>query len=534
MELRGKNIATFFIFATLALGSCTSHAMIKKIKKSVMSQKQKNKMLFEHCRKGNLQGVKDAIEIGADIHALDPSAVKKRKYHLMTILEFAIFHDQEQIAEYLASKINPYIIATKILKYDNIEFFHLLEKIGLDNFTKKLNFAPYSGLSMLGAAFLAFKNYHLCNQYQIVDYLVSKNVPMYGNKDDYLFRAARDNNLNVVKYLIEHGADVKAKNKNCKVNGVDNAEGLSALDIFLQRAWYHGTRYTKKLDVAEHLIKKGALLYDKNRHYLYDAFQNCQTNIFNYVIKNGAKISQNMLKQLKETNEHVKDTLEPEETKAQEEMLQYYEKLVKNHKPIMIIKELNQIQGYKNDIKHLIKRCNETHTSAYSIQIALPIITETYLKSPEIISKNTLKDLYKKIPFNHRFMNEDYFKHARICATKENIRDINGLTIDQACMLYGKNTEGVEQIISNKFPVTTAWRQINKNQLMDLVGKKKNIGQNSKYHQNFVNMAYVNCLLNNEWKIGESKKVNMPAEVSSQIASYLDHESLKEIVMEKK
>ncbi|MFC1841910.1 hypothetical protein ACFLYA_02450 [Candidatus Dependentiae bacterium] len=519
MKLKRKKIAACFIVASLALGPCASHAMIKKIKKVIMTQKQNDKMLFKHCRSGNLQEVKNAIELGANIHAT--CSPDSKKYSPMTTLNYAFFYKKYKIAEYLSTKVDPYIIATKILEYHYIKLFKLLEKIGLD-VTKKLNFAPYSGLSMLDAAFLVFKNYQSCDpsrHYKIIDYLISKNVPMYGNKKNYLLMAARDNNLNAVKYLVEHGVDLKAKSKGWLNNEHDSICGLSALDIILQRLHNHGTRYTKKLDVAEYLIRKNVLLYNGTlSYYLYDAFQNCQTNIFNYLIKNGAKTSSDMLKQLKDTNEFDKDRLGPEEIKAQEEMLQYFEKMVRNHKQVMKAKK-------SKDIKKLIELCNKSYTSAYSIQIALPILA----KSPEI-KKIELKNLYKKIPFNETFINKDDFKYARIFAVQENIRDINGLTIHEARILYGN----IEQVISNKFPVTTAWRQINKNQLMDLVGKNKTIGQNKKYHQNFINMAYINYLLNKEWKIDESKKVNMPPEVSSQIASFLDNESLKEIVMEKK
>ncbi|MFC1842010.1 ankyrin repeat domain-containing protein, partial [Candidatus Dependentiae bacterium] len=553
----------------MALQHGAMNITMRLITRNAKVSKDKNKNLLEACKHGYGEIVKYLEKNGADLHATNE--------HGLSAIDLALNYKNYEIAEYLASKnvkinedITKYLAS--ILMTDKIKIFKHFEKNGFD-ITKKLDFSPYVGLSVLDAAFIAIKftKYSVSRFCKIIKYLVSKNAPIYGNKKAYLFEAAEDYKLNIVTCLIENGANVRAKNK----------DGQSVLDIALDK---------NRIKLAEYLIQKEALIYKNPKKYvLRHVFLNPQAHIFNYLIKNGLKTDEKLLKLWNESPNHVKNN---------KEMTQYLKKLLKNNKEIeeitrtirkqlpqcsdkelikkaqmakdetlsriirneeegsyneKILKDLlfenteqkylkHKVQNLKNkylketkkDVKKLLSLCNDTYTSPYSVQIALQVLAEIYVKFPGIIKKSELKKLYEKIPFNGLFMNKYDLKYARIFAAQENLRDINNLTIDEACILYGKKTEGIEQIISNKFPVTTAWRQTDKDRLMGIIGKKKAIGQNKKFHQNFVYMAYVNCLLNNEYKIGESKKVNMPPEVSSQIASFLDNKSLRKIVMEKK
>ncbi|MFC1841909.1 ankyrin repeat domain-containing protein, partial [Candidatus Dependentiae bacterium] len=287
-----------------------------------------NKSLFEACIHGNdVKIVKYLEKNGANLHAtIYPGGSQLE----MSTLDWALANQKYEIAEYLASKnvkicrsIDLHLAKTKILENDNITLFKHLEKNGLD-ITKKLEFEPYCGLSILDAAFIE----HDTRSYKIISYLISKKVPIYGNKEDYLFAAVKNGRLKVVTYLVENEADVRAKNKN----------GESALDIFLKTCL--PLTHTEKFDAAEYLIEKGALIYKGLFHYTFHVFAHSLTNVFDHLIKNGAETNQSMLQVLRDASEWKKNTLKPKEAKARKEMIQHFQKLVEKNEQVMKLKKL--------------------------------------------------------------------------------------------------------------------------------------------------------------------------------------------------
>ncbi|MFC1842986.1 hypothetical protein ACFLYU_05005 [Candidatus Dependentiae bacterium] len=198
---------------------------------------------------------------------------------------------------------------------------------------------------------------------------------------------------------------------------------------------------------------------------------------------------------------------------------------------------IDNIKKITNTIKEKIKSGD---TPAYAIQEVLPTLYKIHKKYPRIIRDYELNSFLKLTPFNKRFLTLEKFKGIRkfaaqyfFISSRENpvySTDSFNLTIDDACIVYLKNNETIDQIVSNKFS-NTNWFRTSKVQLMHWLntGNTQNNNllkklayakkmKNKKFYQNLLNMVYVKCML---------VKDRIPSEITSHIVSFLPQNELK-------
>jgi len=163
----------------------------------------------------------------------------------------------------------------------------------------------------------------------------------------------------------------------------------------------------------------------------------------------------------------------------------------------------------KKEIATIITLAMDEDTPACAIQDAIAILTKLYKKHPGAINKADIITLYKRIPFDNKFMHDlewvirhtdgsnptgiaihkNKFKEARAFAATETtesnnnpVTDMYGMTIEQACIEQPKirdaNTyPGVnniirdtrDQIIAQAFNARASLYNITKEQLMSFL-----------------------------------------------------------------
>jgi ankyrin repeat protein len=206
-----------------------------------------NRLLWNAAEDGNLAGVKQAIDDGADIHFRDDWALC------------------------LASE------------YGHFEIVKFLVGKGADVHVN-------NGYTLRSAS----ENGHL----EIVKFLVHKKVNIRG-QNDYALRSASENgHLEVVKLLVENGADVHADDDfalgSASGNGhlevvkflVDNGADFDNGDsIALGQASRNG-----HLEIVKYLVKKGADVHVKNDYALRSACRKGHLDIVKLLVENGADV----------------------------------------------------------------------------------------------------------------------------------------------------------------------------------------------------------------------------------------------------
>uniref|UniRef100_A0A6G6ACI4 Ankyrin repeat-containing protein n=1 Tax=Borely moumouvirus TaxID=2712067 RepID=A0A6G6ACI4_9VIRU len=107
-------------------------------------------------------------------------------------------------------------------------------------------------------------------KYDIVKYLIENGVNVQARNNEALIRACSEN-LKIVKLLVKNGANIHAKN-----------------DEPLYKACSNG-----KIDIVKYLVKKGANINADNGKVLTYACSSGHLNIVKYLIENGADIHAN-------------------------------------------------------------------------------------------------------------------------------------------------------------------------------------------------------------------------------------------------
>ena len=125
----------------------------------------------------------------------------------------------------------------------------------------------------------ASKNGHL----EIVKYLVEQGADIHTQIDvnDALIKAILNGHLEVVRYLIEHGADIHAQN-----------------DSALRWASHNG-----HLEVVKHLVEHGADVHAEDDHALRLASEHGHLDIVKYLTEHGADVHAENDDALKEARE---------------------------------------------------------------------------------------------------------------------------------------------------------------------------------------------------------------------------------------
>ncbi|AVL95222.1 ankyrin repeat protein [Moumouvirus australiensis] len=107
-------------------------------------------------------------------------------------------------------------------------------------------------------------------KYNIVKYLIENGVNIQARNNEALIRACNEN-LKIVKLLVENGANIHAKNDKSLVQASNNGH----------------------LDIVKYLIKKGANINADNGKALTYACSNGHLNTVKYLVENGANIHAN-------------------------------------------------------------------------------------------------------------------------------------------------------------------------------------------------------------------------------------------------
>lgn len=99
------------------------------------------------------------------------------------------------------------------------------------------------------------------------------NLKEFNINIDEIFRVAIiSNNLDIVKYLVENGANINAS------------------EIWFTTHPLRWASYKGHLDVVKYLIEKGANIHAKNEFSLIHAYTNNHFDVIKYLIDHGANI----------------------------------------------------------------------------------------------------------------------------------------------------------------------------------------------------------------------------------------------------
>jgi ankyrin repeat protein len=146
--------------------------------------------------------------------------------------------------------------------------YNLIINLGFENYKDFIDYYNEFKLKMNTS-----KNVTLCwvsenGHLQIVKYLVENGADIHAINDRPLRSASKHGYLEIVKYLVENGANIHAKD-----------------DEALTLASYNG-----RLNVVKYLIEKGANIHAKDDDALKWALQNAHLEVVKYLVEKGADI----------------------------------------------------------------------------------------------------------------------------------------------------------------------------------------------------------------------------------------------------
>ncbi|MFC1842367.1 ankyrin repeat domain-containing protein [Candidatus Dependentiae bacterium] len=437
------------------------------------------------------------------------------------------------------------------------------------------------------------------SKYDFVEYFIEKNAPVYGNKEKYLFDAIenlRENanlKLKIIGYLVKQGVDLKAKNNNGKsfLDCLFSKYKMSNIsDPFVNLLMKHygiiydsPEKYIKKAvkngktNIVKFLVKSG-LNFDfgfkvdgKFVNIIQISKRNNKKEVTQYLEKifegqiGILKLKDNirqLLSQIK--NLSKKDVLPCMKSKLKEFKELFEKSFFKVFGESFVQKTRGQFfripdednfidsveqskKKYKKSIKIFVDKMKKKikidaeNIPSSAIQEVLSMLFELHKKYPDIVVVYDLKNFLKLIPFNKIFLLLVKFKNIRNFIAKcFGIKDSFNLTIDEACIIYLKDGDTMNQVISHRFS-NSSWYKTSKQQLIkwlntgnaqnsDLLEKlayAKKI-KNKKFYRNLFNMAYLKCLL---------AKGQLPPEIVANIAGFLSEKELSKIgraLLEKK
>ncbi|MFC1842987.1 ankyrin repeat domain-containing protein, partial [Candidatus Dependentiae bacterium] len=184
--------------------------------------KNKDRHLIAYCKLGDLNIVKYLEANGANIHTTYQEIRENKKGDNsiapnLTLLDTAIERSNLEVARYLQSKNvniskNPDTHLLRVCGNGNLNLVTFL----VNYCNANVNAVTALGLSAMDIAILNSKQ-------DIIEYLITKNVPVYDiDKKRRLFSAIEnfENDVNfntkLITYLIQQGADLKTKKINEK------------------------------------------------------------------------------------------------------------------------------------------------------------------------------------------------------------------------------------------------------------------------------------------------------------------------------
>ena len=219
--------------------------------------------------KGNILALENALAAGWDIH----KSIQLGKYSEYSPLELALVMNCLPSVRWLVEhganlneKENPsFLFAVRYGTKEIIEYvvahganIHVLNAVGVDAFQAALYGKQYENLQRihdLGYTVQkyggkAFRNAITDRNYEVLDFFINNGVDINYNKPDsvYPFKptplcvAARYVDLQMCKYLVEHGADVTITEK----------DGMRPYSIAIERGDMEMAEYFKNLEPAEY------------------------------------------------------------------------------------------------------------------------------------------------------------------------------------------------------------------------------------------------------------------------------------------
>ncbi len=229
--------------------------------------KDKDKLLIEASKNGNLDLVKQLIKNGANFKAENSQA-----------FIYASRNNHIEIVRYLILK------GVDIYAQNHDAFIHASQNDHLDLLKDLILYVDTIDRKFIISKLLiiAIKSYNL----NIVKYLVSEGA----DKNQALIEASRAYNLDIVKYLISEGADIHAQNDQALINASANVN------------WPNNSM-NLNIDLIEYLISEGADIYAQNNKILF----NMNFGILNYLIEKKSSIE--MYKTIINVNICIYDTL---------------------------------------------------------------------------------------------------------------------------------------------------------------------------------------------------------------------------------
>ena len=219
--------------------------------------------------KGNILALENALAAGWDIHKF----IQLGKYSEYSPLELALVMNCLPSVRWLVEhganlneKENPsFLLAVRYGTKEIIEYvvahganIHVLNAVGVDAFQAALYGKQYENLQRihdLGYTVQKyggkdFRNAITDRNYEVLDFFINNGVDINYNKPDsvYPFKptplcvAARYVDLQMCKYLVEHGADVTITEK----------DGMRPYSIAIERGDMEMAEYFKNLEPAEY------------------------------------------------------------------------------------------------------------------------------------------------------------------------------------------------------------------------------------------------------------------------------------------
>ena len=218
---------------------------------------------------GNITALESALKNGLDIHKL----IQIGKYSEYSPLQLALVMDCLPSVKWLVEhgadlndKENPsFLLAVRYGNQEIIDYvvahganIHALNSVDIDAFQAAIYGKKYENLQLihdLGHTVQkyggrAFRNVITDQDYEVLDFFINNSVDINYNKPDsvYPFKptplcvAARYVDLQMCKYLVEHGADVTIAEK----------DGMRPYSIVVEKGDMEMAEYFKNLEPAEY------------------------------------------------------------------------------------------------------------------------------------------------------------------------------------------------------------------------------------------------------------------------------------------
>jgi ankyrin repeat protein/endonuclease/exonuclease/phosphatase family metal-dependent hydrolase len=290
------------------------------IQNKIQDKSEADEMLFASSVKGDLNGIKEALKRGANIHA-------KNEY----ALTWSIIKGDKEILKYLIEKganiqDNKDEFIKMAEKYAHAEITEYLKQIGknpkqtgkyqldemliesaINGDLKGVKEALKRGANIHASSDWALINAVKKGHLQVVKYLVENGANIHALNESPLLFAITFEKLEIVKYLVEKGANIHnnndepiklADNKGNKeivaylksqigdkIRNVSKQKGGVIPNMILFKTASEGD-----LKGVKEALRKGADIHADNEWALLSAIKNGQLDIVKYLVENGANI----------------------------------------------------------------------------------------------------------------------------------------------------------------------------------------------------------------------------------------------------